>query len=100
MMSKRANALFLAAGMAALALCCDGAALAAEPLTLTSTTFSDGAVMPKRVAGNTPDNANCVGDNVSPQLAWSGAPEGTRSFALTMVDPEGRRGLGVYHWVA
>jgi Raf kinase inhibitor-like YbhB/YbcL family protein len=94
----RTKALALAAGVAALALC--GGALAAERFTLTSTTFSDGAVMPKRVSGNIPDNANCVGDNVSPQFAWSGAPQGTRSFALTMVDPEGRRGLGVYHWVA
>jgi len=37
---------------------------------------------------------------VSPQLSWTGAPEGTKSFAFTMVDPEGRAGLGVFHWVA
>jgi Raf kinase inhibitor-like YbhB/YbcL family protein len=100
MTSKRTKALLLATGVAALGLCRGGAALAAEPFALTSTTFRDGAVMPKKVANDAPDNANCVGENVSPQLAWSGAPEGTRSFALTMVDPEGRRGLGVYHWVA
>jgi Raf kinase inhibitor-like YbhB/YbcL family protein len=75
-------------------------AVAADAFTLTSTTFSDGALMPKKAANNLPGNANCVGENVSPQLAWSGAPEGTKSFALTMVDPEGRFGLGVYHWVA
>jgi Raf kinase inhibitor-like YbhB/YbcL family protein len=77
-----------------------GAANAAEPFTLTSTTFKDGTLMPKKVANKNPANPNCVGDNVSPQLSWSGAPEGTKSFALTMVDPEGRGGLGVFHWVA
>jgi phosphatidylethanolamine-binding protein (PEBP) family uncharacterized protein len=54
--------------------------------------------MPKKVANKNPANPNCVGDNVSPQLSWSGAPDGTKSFALTMVDPEGRGGLGVFHW--
>ncbi|HLW90567.1 MAG TPA: YbhB/YbcL family Raf kinase inhibitor-like protein [Roseiarcus sp.] len=75
-------------------------ARAADPFTLTSTTFSDGALMPKKVSNNLANNPNCVGDNISPQLSWSGAPEGTKSFALSMVDPEGRAGLGVYHWVA
>jgi len=80
-----------------------GVANAAEPFTLTSTTFKDGTLMPKKVANKVNPqnpNPNCVGDNVSPQLSWSGAPEGTKSFAFTMVDPEGRLGLGVHHWVA
>jgi Raf kinase inhibitor-like YbhB/YbcL family protein len=71
-----------------------------RPFTLTSNTFKDGTLMPKKVANRNPANPNCVGDNVSPQLSWSGAPDGTKSFALTMVDPEGRGGLGVFHWVA
>src|SRR5499427_10450532 len=77
-----------------------GVANAAEPFTLTSATFKDGTLMPKKVANKNPQNPNCVGDNVSPQLSWSGAPDGTKSFAFTMVDPEGRGGLGVFHWVA
>jgi Raf kinase inhibitor-like YbhB/YbcL family protein len=77
-----------------------GAANAAEPFTLTSETFKDGTLMPRKVANSNPQNPNCVGENVSPQLSWSGAPDGTRSFALIMVDPEGRGGLGVHHWVA
>ncbi len=77
-----------------------GVANAAEPFALSSTTFKDGTLMPKKVANKNAQNPNCVGDNVSPQLSWSGAPEGTKSFALTMVDPEGRGGLGVFHWVA
>src|SRR4029450_12028991 len=39
-------------------------------------------------------------DNVSPQLSWTAGPAGIKSYALTMVDPEGRAGLGVFHWVA
>ncbi len=46
------------------------------------------------------NNPNCVGENVSPQLSWVNPPAGTKSFALLMVDPEGRGGAGVNHWVA
>src|ERR1041385_1028287 len=73
---------------------------AADPFTLTSTTFKDGQMMPRKVANNLSNNANCVGQNVSPQLSWSGVPEGTKSFAILMEDPEGRGGAGVHHWVA
>jgi Raf kinase inhibitor-like YbhB/YbcL family protein len=37
---------------------------------------------------------------VSPQLAWINAPAGTKSYAFTLVDPEGYGGMGVVHWVA
>jgi len=70
------------------------------PFTLTSTTFKDGQLMPRKVANSTSTNPNCVGENVSPQLSWSNPPEGTRSFAILMEDPEGRGGAGVHHWVA
>jgi Raf kinase inhibitor-like YbhB/YbcL family protein len=79
------------------------AANAADIFSLTSTTFKDGTVMPKNAANsaaNAPTNKNCVGDNVSPQFSWTGVPEGTQSFALTMFDPEGRAPSGVSHWVA
>jgi Raf kinase inhibitor-like YbhB/YbcL family protein len=72
----------------------------AQSLALTSETFKDGTLMPRKVANKNPQNPNCVGDNISPQLSWTGTPAGTKSFALTMVDPEGRGGLGVFHWVA
>jgi len=75
-------------------------AAAADPFALTSTTFKDGQLMPRKVANKNPQNPNCVGDNVSPQLSWSGVPDGTKSFALLMEDPEGRGGAGVHHWVA
>ena len=75
------------------------AAHAADPFALTSTTFKDGTMMPKKVA-NTGTNPNCVGENVSPQFSWTGVPDGTKSFVLLMEDPEGRGGAGVHHWVA
>jgi Raf kinase inhibitor-like YbhB/YbcL family protein len=101
MLSKRhVKTLLALSGMIAASWCVGSAVNAAEPFALSSTTFKDGTLMPKKVANKNPANPNCVGDNVSPQLSWSGVPEGTKSFALTMVDPEGRAGLGVFHWVA
>ena len=71
-----------------------------QSFTITSTGFEDGGMLAKKFAGNTKGNPNCVGDNISPQFSWTNVPAGTKSFALVMVDPEGRGGLGVIHWVA
>ena len=75
-------------------------AVSAESFSITSTAFKDGEVLAKQYAGNTKGNPNCVGENISPPFSWSHVPNGTKSFALLMVDPEGRAGLGVIHWVA
>jgi Raf kinase inhibitor-like YbhB/YbcL family protein len=103
MLAKRHH-LFTAAAAATFALGLFGsAANAADIFSLTSTTFKDGTLMPKKVANsaaNAPTNANCVGENVSPEFSWTGVPEGTKSFVLTMFDPEGRAPSGVSHWVA
>jgi Raf kinase inhibitor-like YbhB/YbcL family protein len=85
---------------AAIVLVLASIAQAADPFTLTSTTFKDGQMMPRKVANNLSNNPNCVGQNVSPQLSWKGVPDGTKSFAILMEDPEGRGGAGVHHWVA
>src|SRR6202046_3807012 len=94
----------LSAGAAALAFgFAASAAQAADPFSIKSSTFQDGKMMPKKAANslaNTPNNPNCVGDNVSPELSWSNVPDGTKSFVLLMTDPEGRGGAGVNHWVA
>jgi len=100
MTTKSANALLLTTALAIAALYTERAAIAADAFTLASTTFKDGALLPKKVGNNTPGNASCVGENISPQLSWSGAPAGTRSFALTVIDAEGHFGAGYTHWVA
>jgi phosphatidylethanolamine-binding protein (PEBP) family uncharacterized protein len=76
-----------------------GTVHAAEVFTITSSSFKDGALLAKKNAGDNKSNPNCVGENVSPPLAWTNAPAGTTSFALVMTDPEGR-GTGVDHWIA
>ena len=68
--------------------------------TLSSPDFRDGGRFPVKDAGNNKANPNCVGENISPALSWSNPPEGTKSFALLMLDPEGRPPAGVSHWVA
>lgn len=102
MLAKRHHLFTAAAATLALGLF-GTAANAADIFSLTSSTFKDSTLMPKNVANspaNQPNNKNCVGDNVSPQLSWTGAPEGTKSFVMLMIDPEGRGGAGVNHWVA
>jgi hypothetical protein len=57
---------------------------------LTSTAFAAGGPVPRQYT--------CDGKNISPPLSWSGAPPGTRSFALICDDPDAPGGTWV-HWV-
>ncbi|GAB7109989.1 YbhB/YbcL family Raf kinase inhibitor-like protein [Streptomyces phaeofaciens JCM 4814] len=68
----------------------------AAVFTVTSTTVTDGAAFsPEQFSGifGVPG-----GKDVSPQLSWSGAPKGTRSYAVTVYDPDAPTGSGFWHW--
>lgn len=97
--------LFRAAGAGLLALAIASHAVhAAEPaaslFTLSSPAFSDNAVLPLKYAGGALCGKDSRGGNISPPLAWLNPPPGAKSFAVIMIDPDGRRGLGSVHWVA
>lgn len=62
---------------------------------LSSPELKAGAMMPQRFEFN---GFGCAGENKSPALQWSGAPKGTRSFAVTVYDPDAPTGSGWWHW--
>jgi hypothetical protein len=99
-MNLKSLSLVLAGSVALAAIALSPIAKAAETFMLKSSAFEDNGLMPQKMAGANKANPNCTGENVSPALSWSNVPEGTKSLALLMVDPEGRAGLGVVHWVA
>ena len=97
------------AGTTAATIVAIGQTQAAVYFTLTSTSIKDGARIPVRFAADDPKRpcrpgsteiCACPGQNVSPQLAWTNVPQGTRSFAILMYDIDGQAGAGVSHWVA
>jgi Raf kinase inhibitor-like YbhB/YbcL family protein len=57
---------------------------------LTSNDITDGGVLPDA-------QVQAKGDT-SPHLKWSGAPEGTKSYAVTCYDPDAPTGSGFWHW--
>jgi Raf kinase inhibitor-like YbhB/YbcL family protein len=72
----------------------------ADVLMLTSSAIPDnGTLAIKNACSDKQRSPNCVGENISPPFAWSGVPEGTKSFALLLFDPEGRAPAGVSHIV-
>ena len=68
---------------------------AANALTLTSTDIKQGGKIANEQVFN---SFGCTGQNMSPALAWSGAPKGTKSFAVSMYDPDAPTGSGFWHW--
>ena len=67
----------------------------ANEFTLTSEDIAEGEMMPKTQEFQ---GFGCSGGNLSPQLTWSGAPEGTEAFAITVYDPDAPTGSGWWHW--
>jgi len=83
--------------MTALSLSALGAgAVHAQSFALSSPDLKDGGTIANEqvITG-----FGCTGGNVSPALSWSGAPAGTKSFAINMLDPDAPTGSGWWHWV-
>ena len=101
-----ALAAILAAGAAAVWAADAPAAKAATPaakkhkgtskLTLVSPDIGQGQPLSENQVFN---GFGCKGKNLSPELHWSGAPDGTKSFALMVHDPDAPTGSGFWHWV-
>ena len=83
----------LAAGVLALSLIATGAH--AQTFAVQSTSILDGHFQQRQFA----NVFGCSGKNLSPQLSWSGAPQGTKSFVVTCYDPDAPTGSGWWHWI-
>jgi len=73
-----------------------GEAATAQTMTLTSPDIAPGAKIADEQVFS---SFGCTGGNISPALSWSGAPQGTKSFALSVYDPDAPTGSGFWHWV-
>ena len=62
--------------------------------SVTSSQFKDDGTMPMSAV-----HGWAGGQNVSPDLTWTGAPAGTQSFAVTMYDPDAPTTVGFVHWI-
>jgi Raf kinase inhibitor-like YbhB/YbcL family protein len=72
------------------------AAHAAGKLSVQSTDLKPNGTLADKHVFN---GFGCSGENVSPQLSWKDAPEGTKSFVVTVYDPDAPTGSGWWHWV-
>ena len=73
-----------------------GVALAAGAFTLQSPQVKPNSTIAEAQVFK---GFDCEGGNISPALNWSNAPAGTKSFALTVYDPDAPTGSGWWHWV-
>ncbi|SAL00707.1 lipoprotein [Caballeronia pedi] len=87
-----ASILFLACAVAGFS---NSREVAADPaFTLSSTDLAPGKTIGRDLLF---DQSECKGGNRSPQISWRGAPANTRSFAVTIFDPDAP-GRGWWHW--
>ncbi len=79
-----------------LVLCLSALTAYAGDFSLSSPAVKPGASMDQEQVYN---GYGCQGQNRSPALEWTAGPEGTRSYAVTVFDPDAPNGSGWWHWV-
>lgn len=67
----------------------------AAELTIHSASWQNGQTMKDLYVFN---SFSCKGSNLSPQISWSAVPKDTKSFAVTVYDPDAPTGSGWWHW--
>ncbi|WP_336218657.1 YbhB/YbcL family Raf kinase inhibitor-like protein [Citrobacter amalonaticus] len=72
-----------------------GSMAASQAFSLGSTDIPDNHVLTQKQIFN---GFGCEGANISPQLHWQNPPEGTKSYAITLFDPDAPTGSGWWHW--
>lgn len=68
---------------------------AVADMALRSSDIAEGEIMD---ADQVFAGFGCDGGNLAPSLSWSGVPEGTKSFIITVYDPDAPTGSGFWHW--
>jgi Raf kinase inhibitor-like YbhB/YbcL family protein len=68
----------------------------AQTFALSSPDVSEGGTI---ASAQVYKGFGCTGDNISPELSWSGAPAAVKSFAVTVYDPDAPTGSGWWHWL-
>jgi len=68
----------------------------AQTFALSSPDLSEGGTI---ASAQVYKGFGCTGDNISPELNWSSAPAGAKSFAVTAYDPDAPTGSGWWHWL-
>jgi Raf kinase inhibitor-like YbhB/YbcL family protein len=92
-MSRHVTSALLVAMLAALS---SAGAQKAAKFTVTSPDLHEGQKMASAQVFN---GMGCTGSNTSPALEWHGAPANTKSYAITLYDPDAPTGSGWWHWV-
>jgi Raf kinase inhibitor-like YbhB/YbcL family protein len=92
-MLRRLTSTLLITSFAALS---SAGAQGASKFTLTSPDVHEGQ---KLASAQVFNGMGCTGSNVSPALEWHGAPATTKSYAITVYDPDAPTGSGWWHWV-
>lgn len=67
----------------------------ANEFTVTSRDSQNGMLSPRNFA----NIVGCTGENISPEISWRDSPKDTKSFVVTIYDPDAPTGSGWWHWV-